>query len=137
MHAVAARTEAALVGLLRGEQNIGGVHDRQNMAARGVPVGRPPGSDQHLVRTHRRVGQEVVELKRLVAALGQPVNTQRPFALHRVQQRGSNRRPPLIAKSPKRRFVHLMPSRSTADAGIESKNRTFRKSFRGCTTTVG
>jgi hypothetical protein len=103
MLTIAARAEATLVGLLRGKPNVGGVHDRQNMAAGGALVGGLAGGDQHFPGADRRIGREVVELKRLIAAFRQPVNAKRAFALHRIQQHGPARRPPPAAYRQTRR----------------------------------
>jgi hypothetical protein len=86
MLAVAAIAEAVLAGLVVGEVQLGGVHDRQHVPAGGTPVGQLAGGGQHLVRRHRRVGQEAAELDRLIAILGQSVHAEGPFALHRRQQ---------------------------------------------------
>lgn len=57
--AIAAFAEATLAGLVGWEMQLGGVLDRQHV---------PPGGRQHLVRGHRRVGQEAAKLARLIGS---------------------------------------------------------------------
>ena len=136
MGAVAAHPEALFLGWLRGKQHVGRVHDRQDVTSGGALVGLAAGGGQHFERTHRRVGQKATEADGLVPLLGQPVQAQGPFGLHRVKQDRARFGVFLMSEPSEGCLCHAILSCARSDAAIDSETGAIRNSFRGCTTTV-
>ena len=134
---VGVAAEAALAGLVRGEAQVGGVHDRHHMPPGGTLVGEPGGTRQHLLRRHRRIGHKAAELHELVAVFRQLRQAQRAFAPHRRQQRVAHTGQTFVAEPPKLRLDHARTSYAENDPGIDSESRAIRNSFRSGVTTVG